>query len=319
MRVALYRLEPYDNIALDKLKIYHEFQGDTVEEYMPLLNDQYDKIYCSSIFSFTPKDNLLIDERWDCGGTGFDIYKKLPPEIDSIKPRKNYGKCMEGCNNKCKFCVVHRKEGKAKAAGDLYDIWNGNEDDKNLTLYCNNILQLEDHFQMLCAQARKEKFRIDWNQGLDIRLVNSDVAAELKSISHVEYHFAFDDLKIEKLVRRGVKILDSHGINRSIFYAIIGFESDIFEDIYRLEIIRELKQTAYVMRYRKADPEMPEGRIVKKYETVYNSIARWGNNKGWFTRLSFSEWLQLPDNEHRYKAKFEALGLWDKLTKGVSK
>lgn len=319
-RIAIYRLEPYDNTALDKIKIYHESLGDLVEEFLPLDYKKYDKIYCSSIFSFTPKDHLLIDERWECGGTGFDIYKKLPPEIEAIKPHKNYGKCMDGCNNKCKFCVVHRKEGKARATGDLYDIWNGNEDTRELTLYCNNILQLEDHFLMLCGQARKGKFKIDWNQGLDIRLVNSDIAKELSSITHVKYHFAFDGLKIESAFRKGVAILKDHGINQSTFYTLIGFDETLEEELYRLEVLRELGQRPYIMRYKKVDPEMSDGMITKDNEVVYNAIDRWGNNQSWFASLSFKEWLCCnADNVNRYKIKFQKLGLWDLLTKGSEK
>lgn len=189
MYIAVLNLEPrYINNAIEKIRIYHQSRGDMVEDYIPLFNNQYDRIYCSSIFSFTPKAQLLINEKWECGGTGFEVEKKLPPYIENIKLNNNFGWTQRGCNNNCKFCVVPKKEGKAQVVGDIYDIWDGKS--KSITLYDNNILQFPEHFYKICEQIRKENLKVDWNQGLDIRLINEDIAKTLGRLPHVAYHFA---------------------------------------------------------------------------------------------------------------------------------
>ena len=86
MKVGLYNLEPkLYNLALDKLRIYHQQKGDDVEDYFALR--QYDKVYCSSLFTFTPKDN--VPPYAICGGTGFytknylDFYKRNDSQLKS--------------------------------------------------------------------------------------------------------------------------------------------------------------------------------------------------------------------------------------------
>lgn len=93
----------------DKWVEYHTKLKDEVEIYMPLANKKYDKIICPSIFSLTDKSELLIDDRWGFGGTGFDVYKKLPKEVENIVLRNNYGFTQRGCNCACKFCLVNKK------------------------------------------------------------------------------------------------------------------------------------------------------------------------------------------------------------------
>ena len=55
------------------------------------------------------------------GGTGYDIQSHLPVEVDMMQPDYDiypllpkdvaYGFLTRGCPNKCKWCVVPRKEG----------------------------------------------------------------------------------------------------------------------------------------------------------------------------------------------------------------
>jgi hypothetical protein len=129
-------------MALDKWAVYHTRLGDQVETHMPL-DKSYDKIICSSIFSFTDKSELLIDDRWECGGTGFDLYKKLPDEVENIILRNNYGFTQRGCDRGCSFCVVKKKEGCAHPVGDIYDIWDWKSEGITLFTiitfyYCHN-------------------------------------------------------------------------------------------------------------------------------------------------------------------------------------
>jgi len=296
--VGIKNCEPqYQNMALDKWILYHTRLGDQVETYMPLANDKYDKIICSSIFSFTDKSELLIDDRWECGGTGFDLYKKLPDEVENIVLRNNYGFTQIGCDRGCSFCVVNKKEGNAHPVGDIYDIWDGKS--KSITLYDNNILLLPQHFNMICSQLRTSKVKVDWNQGLDIRLLNNDVAEELASIKHAEYHFAYDNKGMDQLIIDGVNKLVSKGIKQSIFYVLIGFNTTIQEDLHRLNLLRKLKQRAFVMFYQKCGDTQEARKYTKNEIIIQKSIKRWANKKSWFAGCTFEQFVNREENRSR--------------------
>lgn len=110
----------FPNLALMKISACHKKQGDSVEWYNPF--NYYDKLYMAKVFSFT-EDYLQYITNADCiekGGTGYDIKKMLPPEIDRIQPdysiypnidsKTAYGFLTRGCPNKCKWCIVPKKK-----------------------------------------------------------------------------------------------------------------------------------------------------------------------------------------------------------------
>lgn len=104
----------FPNLALMKLSAWHKQKGDTVEWFIPLM--QYDVVYSSKVFTFTPVDPYLPDNTIK-GGTGYGIYKDLPEEIDRMKPDYSIypsidyaiGYLTRGCIRKCPWCVVPKK------------------------------------------------------------------------------------------------------------------------------------------------------------------------------------------------------------------
>lgn len=283
MKVGLYNLEPqYKNLALEKLRLYHTMMGDEVEDYLPLAYETYDKIYCSSIFVFTPKQNLPPNAI--CGGTGFDLTTKLPPEIEAIKPHLNFGYTTRGCIRDCPFCVVRMKEGLISIVGDLLDLWDGKA--KDIRLLDNNNLAAPDHFGLVCQQALEHKLRLDITQGLDHRLLTPDNVALLASISHKEYHFAFDSPAYRPSVERAIKLLNDAGIKRSTWYVLVGFNTTFQEDLDRLNFLRDNGQNAYVQRYKRSPEYIP--------------LARWANQHHIFQGMT---WEQFKEAEYQLVTK----------------
>ena len=77
----------FPNIALDKIATYHKSIGDEVVWVDPLFGGGYDKVYMSKIFTFSPDyDYPIVADEIDRGGTGYDLTKKLPTEIDRLQP-----------------------------------------------------------------------------------------------------------------------------------------------------------------------------------------------------------------------------------------
>ena len=113
MRIGLYNLEPkVVNTAMMQVSTYHKNKGDQVENYNHLTPNKYKKVYAFSIFNYTPK--YYIRKEMVCGGTGFDIFSKLPEEIDKCEYDWSlYSKCdysivwfSRGCIRICPFCLV---------------------------------------------------------------------------------------------------------------------------------------------------------------------------------------------------------------------
>lgn len=237
------------NIALEKIKLFYELKDEEVRYITPIESDFYDKVFCSSIFTFT--DKSYVKDNWICGGSGFNLTTKLPDEIDKMKPKINIGFTTRGCIRQCPFCIVPQKEGKIRVVGDIYDFWDSKS--KNITLFDNNILALPKHFKLICSQLKKEKLRVDFNQGLDIRLVDDEIAKELSLLRYSrQLRFSFDDIKMENIVKEKMKILKKYIIpSRIMFFILCGFNSTFEEDMARWKLLHSYGVDVYVMRYHK--------------------------------------------------------------------
>jgi len=279
------------NLALAKIKKYHQDRGDTVYQKEPGALWFANKIYVSCIFEQNKaKAEYYKSFGAEIGGSGYDIYKKLPSEIENIKPRINLGFTTRGCIRKCEFCIVPKKEGLIHQVGDIYDIWDGKS--KDIILLDNNILAAPKHFKLICSQLRKEKLRVDFNQGLDCRLLTQDVVNELKSISHIEYRFAFDHPSYFPVVKKAIDLLKKNRINRCNWYVLVGFNTTFKEDLDRLIYLRSRKQNAYVQRYKTCYTEQK-----------YILLARWVNQHAIFYTHTWNEFLDKDRNYHTNSKK----------------
>lgn len=172
----------YPNIALCKIARWHRQQGDQVVWATPL--EHYDILYKSKVFNFSPDDFTVYDaDRIICGGTGYSISSRLPEEIDRAQPDYTiyphvpsdtaYGFLTRGCPNKCKWCVVPRKEGAITPYMDIDDI--AIEGRKKLVLMDNNILAAGDYAVEQLEKIITRGYRVDFNQALDARLLTTDL------------------------------------------------------------------------------------------------------------------------------------------------
>lgn len=93
MRIGLHDAERdyfksknFPNLALMKISAWHKAQGDEVEWWNPLC--QYDRVYSSKVFDFTPVDPYLPEDTIR-GGTGYrdlPMNQELPQEVDEMFP-----------------------------------------------------------------------------------------------------------------------------------------------------------------------------------------------------------------------------------------
>lgn len=147
-----------------------------------------------------------------------------------------------GCIRKCKFCIVPVIE------GDLTELDNW----PVRPIVCdNNLLACSrQHFDRVIDRL-KPVSQVDFNQGLDARLLTSYHAERLAELDLRCVRLAWDHTKGEPLFRRGFERLIKAGIRPSKIrvYCLIGYDDTPEDALYRLETIWGLGAFPNPMRY----------------------------------------------------------------------
>lgn len=281
----------FPNLALMKISAYHKALGDEVVWVDPLFGGGFDKVYLSKVFTFSPDyDYPIVADEIERGGTGYDLKKVLPQEIDRIQPDYSiygiedtaYGFLTRGCPNRCKWCVVPIKEGKQIPYMDIDDIACGR---KKLILMDNNVLASDYGLEQI-EKIIKRRYRVDFNQALDARLVTDDIAKMLAQVRWLTpIRFGCDTHRQIEECRRAMQMIDSYRKTPSqyILYTIIG--DDINEDYERLTAFKDNKRVRVNGQpYR--DFNNPN-QIIPQWQ---KDMARWANRKELYTTCDFKEY-----------------------------
>lgn len=121
-----------------------------------------------------------------------------------------------------------------------------------ITFLDNNILADRDWFIELCntLHLRFPKMKVDFNQGLDIRLIDDESAKALSKLRPItEWKFAFDMTSYKDKVTKGIEILNRYIKVRSmvLFYVYVDGDYQIPDAVARCRILKENGATAYAM------------------------------------------------------------------------
>lgn len=293
----------FPSLPLMKLSAYHKAMGDEVEMYMPI--NQYDLVYASKVFSFTDDidtNSVIQADEVKKGGTGYCINVKngrevfdnsknssLPREIEHIYPdyalypqyKYAVGFLTRGCPRNCGFCVVGEKEGLcSKQVADLDEFWRGQ---KEIKLLDPNILACENN-ESLLKQLAESKARVDFTQGIDIRLTNPDNIELLNKIKVTMLHFAWDNPKqdLTKYFRRFSEHTKIKSDRNKVVYVLTNYNSTLEEDLYRIYKLRELGYSPYVMIYQKENAPREIRRLQRwvNCRWIFHSVERFEDYKG---------------------------------------
>lgn len=281
--------DKFPNYALMKISAYHKLLGDTVEWFMPIYANSYDKIYSSKVFDFTP-ENPYLPEWTIKGGTGYGCYDELPSEIDdvfpdySIYPECDYaiGFLTRGCPNKCANCYVPKKEGEIKP----YRTWQQivRKDTKKLVLMDNNITAHPHGIEQL-RQLSETDYAIDINQATSVFTITPDIAdifAKLKWIKYIR--FACDRKAQIDGLYRAAHLLENEGIPNSRLFVYVLITKDLQDDLQRIYAMRKLKSvTIYGMPYK----DMRIGEMPERWQNV---MAQKYIYSGQWRKTDWEEW-----------------------------
>lgn len=286
--IGLFQIDgKYPNLALMKLSAWHKKQGDEVTT-LPMEFDKCDKVYASKTFNFKcSKDGY--DNGFTIGGTGFEwkngkyvhSLPDLPLEVEHSYPDYKGFNCdfamgflTRGCIRHCKFCIVPCKEGKIRHHADLNEWWHGQ---KYIRLLDPNVTAYPDCVELINELASTKSY-MDFNQGLDARLMTEEIAVALSKCKKWKWlHLAWDHVQEEESVLRGLSILHKY-CHTLMVYVLIGYDSTPEEDYYRVMKLREMEDIdPFVMPYDKSDP-------------YQQRFARWVNMKATFNAVDWKDY-----------------------------
>jgi hypothetical protein len=283
----------YPNLALMKISSWHKSQGDLVEWYNPF--DQYDIVYMSKIFSFTPDYGQWITNTKHIrkGGTGYDLYSVLPEEMEFVVPdyslypsidnKTAYGFLTRGCPNKCKWCVVPRKEGNIRPYMDVDDV--AVDGRTNLVLMDNNVLACDYGLEQI-QKIIDRGYRVDFNQALDARLVTDDIAKLLAMVRWIDViRFGCDTPRQIEECEEAMSMIDRYRKNPATYlmYTMIG--NDFDEALNRLSHWKTFKRVRIVAQpFRDVDNTH---QIVPQWQ---KDMARWAMRREIYTTCDFKDY-----------------------------
>lgn len=283
------------NLALMKLHHWHKSLGDDIyfTRHLKFLPEaDFDVIYGSSIFKFSQDLTDKISSIYPdaiIGGTGSDslitVEQIIGEEYEnyeySMYPKFKYslGFTARGCRLRCKFCVVPQKEGRPRSVNSIYDIWRGEPYEKNIVLLDNDFFgQDKEQWKERAKELIDGDFKVSFNQGINIRLINEEAAHWLAKMKYYDDQFkvrrlytAWDNLRDEQIFFSGVEALRNAGIppHHLLVYMLVGYDkNETWERIfYRFNKMVEIGIRPYPMVYNNESKALKEFQrwVVRRY------------------------------------------------------
>jgi hypothetical protein len=181
-----------------------------------------------------------------------------------------------GCIRRCSFCAVPRIE------GDLVEL----ADWEPRRVVCDNNLLAASraHFDRVIDRLKPLR-GVDFNQGLDMRLLTSHHAGRLAELDLKAVRLAWDDTRLESQFMRAYETLRKAGIwKRKIrVYVLIGWRDTPEDALYRLETVRSLGILPNPMRYQPLDATRRNEHVGPGWtdSELVRFMRYWANFKTW--------------------------------------
>lgn len=279
----------FPNLALMKIHAYHTSLGDSVEFYSP--SSTYDIVYKSKVFTFSPDRDLVpgTAKRVIKGGTGYSLHTTLPDKIENILPtlplyecEHAYGFLTRGCPNSCSWCVVPRKEGGIRAYDTIERILQGR---KSAVLMDNNVLA-SPHGLGEIENIARLRVKVDFNQGLDARLIVKDegIAELLGKVRWLRpARLACDTDEMMGVVEKAVGLMRKHGVTRRRYFVYV-LAKDVESGVRRARFLWDkLKVDPFIQPYRDLNSDILPSKELRE-------LARWCNHKAIFKSVPWERY-----------------------------
>jgi hypothetical protein len=262
--------------TIDTIKYYSKSVEKTADIFVggvmaTLLNGEISKETQTTIIPG------LLNKKGLLGISGDESVDELVPDYSIIEPRNNpyldyeyptrdcyFAYATRGCIRKCKFCAVHQIEPKFTNSLSVKEqvkaIKSNFGEKKDLLLLDNNILA-SSHFEGIIEELKEIGFAtgakfeqevngrkikknrfVDFNQGVDARLLTKEKMRALSELAINPLRIAFDKISYKDIYIEKVRWAAEFGIKMLSNYILFNHD-DTPEDFYeRLKINIELNE-----------------------------------------------------------------------------
>jgi len=189
-----------------------------------------------------------------------------------------------GCIRKCPFCIVPIIEGEFREIHNFIP--------KPIVCDNNFLASSKAHFDRVMDRLKPLK-HIDFNQGLDARLLNNYMANRLAELDLQFVRLAFDNTKTEKEFLRAYQLLLDAGVpaKKIRVYCLIGFMDTPEDAIYRLELVCKLGALPNPMRYQPLNAKKRNCYVdINWTEKELKDISRYYSRLVWLGHIKFEDY-----------------------------
>lgn len=266
-------------LGLLKISTYHRMLGDEVCFQKGCVAAPWtpDNIYVTSLFTYAwkpvheavrfyqqqyPKAEIILGGIYatlmpeHAAKSGATIHRGLFEQAEGMIPdyslvpdwNASIVFSSRGCINDCPFCAVPKLEPEFKCRKTIKDLIC--PDHKKIILWDNNMLA-SPYWKEILLEIRSLNLPVDFNQGIDTRLMTPEKAKVLASLRTYMIRTAFDRPKQEQEVEDGIQMLIQAGVRpRDILVYLLYNFNDTPEDLlHRLQKAMEWGVVSYPMRY----------------------------------------------------------------------
>lgn len=367
------RAQTWDRIYISTLfTFYWKSTVDTIKYYERCVNSPED-IIAGGVMATLLSDELIEE-------TGIRIIRGLLNEpgvldsgdrtcIDSLVPDYQIlsdidytyglqdaylGYATRGCPNDCSFCAVNRIEPEfihylpLKRQVESIESIHGPK--QNLILLDNNVLAsnqfekviddiLELGFHAGATMNRRMRC-VDFNQGIDLRLLTPEKAKLLAKIALRPMRLAFDTIKLKELYTSRVNLALDEGLQHISNYVLYNYDDtpeDFYERLKLVVLLNEERQSqiwSFPMKYVPLDARDRtyvgphwNRRILRGIQCILLATKGMVSPKKRFFEAAFGsspedfiEIASMPDEYiiHREKHKLNGADEWRRLYRSLT-
>lgn len=273
----------YPPLPLLKMSTYFKEKGHEVE-FVKGCNmfAKGDRIYITSLFTyewkpvwncveFYKKSNpnaiiklggiyasLLPVHANNCGA---EVHQGLIPMCEDLLPdyslvpewKESIIHASRGCVRKCDFCGVKTIEPKFSFRKTISQFVV--PEHEKITFFDNNFLASPNWGYIVNELVGFNK-PVDFNQGLDIRLLNEEKASALSKLEIDPVRFAFDSMEYKDQFIKGIELANKYELGKKHYimcYMLYNFMDKPADLIERLKICGEFKVRVFLMKYAPID------------------------------------------------------------------
>lgn len=218
----------------------------------------------------------LVGAPWANETPGYTVYDVLSIH----NPFATF--TTRGCLRHCSFCAVPQTEGAFREL----DTW------KPAPIVCdNNLLAAsKKHFERVVQSLLPLPF-VDFNQGLDHRLLKDWHIDQMRRLNSVKIRFAFDCVAQEAGLLSAIKRVKRAGFKDIGVYVLIGFNDTPQDALYRLELVRSLGVRPNPMRYQPPNALQKNSYVAPGWtELELRRTAKYYSCLRWLDHIPFADY-----------------------------